>query len=339
MQIITPSVELWKHDIHPYEFMEKVGRVCYKSEDKITDGSAVKMMIALKKSKHYAILEHEHLYFEMSGRFMNSFLAETKYISELYKDIHILKYFNITNDASSDVYVLSGSFRSFIELFEKGYKGFTLDVILWSLQKKYSLMFGDNLIEFYDYSTDDCKLLIRAEFEERYADYPDVLHNHLIHTFKFICDRGVTHELVRHRDASFAQESTRYCSYIQDKFGNEITVIEPFFFTPDGVRVSTENWSERYGAWRYACEVAEESYFRILNDGGTPQEARDVLPTSLKTELVITATEKEWQHIVNLRYLGTTGAPHPQAREVMGMAVSDIKEETNGRVYVGELAA
>ena len=338
MQIIQPSVELWKHNIHPYMFMEKVGRVCYKSEDKIDDGSAVKMMSALKKSKHYAILEHEHLYFEMSERFMNGFLADMKYIADATYE-NPLKYFNITNDTKFDLYVLSGSFRSFIELFEKGYEGFTLDTILCNLQNSYSLMFGDNKANIAKCSKFDCELITRQEFEERYEEYPDVLHNHLIHTFKFICDRGVTHELVRHRPASFAQESTRYCNYGSDKFDNEITFIEPFFFTPDGVRVSTENWSERYGAWRYACEVAEESYIRILNDGGTPQEARTVLPNSLKTELVITATEKEWQHMINLRYLGTTGAPHPQAKEVMALAVPYIKEETNNRVYVGELVA
>jgi thymidylate synthase (FAD) len=137
MQIITPSVELWKHDIHPYEFMEKVGRVCYKSEDKITEGSAVKMMNALKKSKHYAILEHEHLYFEMSERFMNSFLAASDYFARKYYDNHILKYFNITNDTKYDVYVLSGSFRSFLELFEKGYASPTFSFIEIELQKEY----------------------------------------------------------------------------------------------------------------------------------------------------------------------------------------------------------
>lgn len=338
MQIITPSVELWKHDVHPYEFMEKVGRVCYKSEDKITEGSAVKMMAALKKSKHYAILEHEHLYFEMSERFMNSFLADMRYIADATYE-NPLKYFNVTNDTKFDLYILSGSFRSFIELFEKGYEGFALDIILWNLQNNYTLIFGDDDINAGDYIKTDCKLITREDFETRYADYPDVLHNHLIHTFKFITNIAITHEFVRHRPASYAQESTRFINYIQDKFGSEITVIEPFFFTPDGVRVSVDNWSERYGAWRHSCEVAEESYFRIINDGGTPQEAATVLPKSTKTELVVTATEKEWQHIVNLRYLGTTGAPHPQMKEVMGMAVSDIKEETNGRVYVGELAA
>jgi hypothetical protein len=139
MKIIKPSVELWKHDIHPYEFMEKVGRVCYKSEDRITEGSAEKMIKALKNSKHYAILEHEHLYFELSNRFMTNLLVDMALNNER------LTYFNITNDPMNKIHILSGSFRSFIELFErnKEYNNPHLKLIESELKLKYPLVFGE----------------------------------------------------------------------------------------------------------------------------------------------------------------------------------------------------
>lgn len=328
MRIIKPSATLMEHNVHPYEFIEKVGRTCYKSEDTITDGSAEKFVAGLVKREHMAMLEHETIYLVMPNSFMGDFLFE------MDKKGEYLNFFNITHRTHSSV--LSGSFRSFYDLFSKGGSTYTLEIIKRCIKSAYPLVFDRFMDEFffsiYPETQNQCVLYTRQEFIDRFKDQPEVLFKHLTHTFKFVCDRGVSHEFVRHRVASFAQESTRYCNYSKDKFGREITVIEPFFFEADGVRVQTENWSERYGAWRYSCEVAETSYFRILDDGGTPQEARTVLPNSLKTEIIITATESEWQHIVNLRYLGTTGAPHPQIKEVMGLAISDIITQSDGRI-------
>lgn len=123
-------------------------------------------------------------------------------------------------------------------------------------------------------------------------------------TVKFICDRGVSHEIVRHRLASYSQESTRYCNYSGDQFGNEITVIKPAFF---------EMGSANYNAWYDACRSAEDAYFSLLNNGASPQEARSVLPNSLKTEVVMTANIREWRHFFRLR---CSPAAHPQMREV-----------------------
>jgi len=122
---------------------------------------------------------------------------------------------------------------------------------------------------------------------------------------KFICDRGVTHEMVRHRLAAFSQESTRYCNYSKDKFGREITVIKPSFF---------EVGSKRYKHWVRGCKDAESAYFDILDDGGSAQEARTVLPNSLKTEIVMTANMREWAHVFKLR---CSDKAHPQIRQVM----------------------
>lgn len=127
---------------------------------------------------------------------------------------------------------------------------------------------------------------------------------HCSFTVKFICDRGVSHEIVRHRMASYCQESTRYCNYGKGKFGEEITVIEPCFWN--------EN-SDEMCEWRSAMRVAESHYFSLLQFGATPQEARSVLPNSLKTEVVMTANIREWRHFLKLR---CSPAAHPQMREV-----------------------
>ena len=136
---------------------------------------------------------------------------------------------------------------------------------------------------------------------------------------KFIVDRGVSHELVRHRIASFAQESTRYCNYGKDKFGNEITVILPCFFDT-GMGILSN--SLVYQEWKSACECAEERYFNLLKMGATPQQARTVLPNSLKTEITITANYREWRNFFKLR---TAEASHPQMREVTIPLLKELK--------------
>ena len=124
---------------------------------------------------------------------------------------------------------------------------------------------------------------------------------------KFICDRGVSHELVRHRLASFARESTRYCNYGQDKFGKELTFIKPKFF---------EEGTDSYKYWENAMMDAEICYFSMLDSGCTPQEARSVLPNSIKTEIVMTANYREWRHFFWLRAARKTGPAHPQMEEL-----------------------
>lgn len=136
---------------------------------------------------------------------------------------------------------------------------------------------------------------------------------------KFVVDRGVSHELVRHRIASFAQESTRYCNYSKDKFGNEITVILPCFFDT-GMGILSN--SLVYQEWKSSCEWAEEHYFNLLKMGATPQQARTVLPNSLKTEITITANYREWRNFFKLR---TAEASHPQMREVAIPLLKELK--------------
>ena len=121
---------------------------------------------------------------------------------------------------------------------------------------------------------------------------------------KFICDRGVSHELVRHRLCSFAQESTRYCNYGKASFGHEITVIDPVF----------DKDSEVYELWHSTMLVCEDTYFQLLELGYTAQQARCVLPNSLKTEVVVTANYREWRKIFELR---CSDDAHPDIRRLM----------------------
>lgn len=141
----------------------------------------------------------------------------------------------------------------------------------------------------------------------------EAMLEHSCLTVKFIVDRGISHEIVRHRLFSFAQESTRYCNYSKCKFGNEITVIKPCFFEQDSVE---------YDMWENAMLSAEHDYNELLLKGASPQEARAVLPNSLKTEVIVTGNYREWRHFFKLR---TAKAAHPQMREVAIPLLEELK--------------
>jgi len=127
---------------------------------------------------------------------------------------------------------------------------------------------------------------------------------HISLTFKIICDRGVTHEIVRHRLASYSQESSRYCDYSNDKFGNELTFIKPCFWAED---------DENYLLWKNTMSELEKVYLEMRKNGARPEQARSILPNSLKTEIFMTANLREWRHFLKLR---TAPRAHPQMREV-----------------------
>ena len=139
---------------------------------------------------------------------------------------------------------------------------------------------------------------------------------HFSFTVKFVVDRAISLEIVRHRIASFAQESTRYCDYSKDKFNKEITFIVPLFF---------KNNLANYETWVNACETAERDYFLLLANGAKPEEARTVLPNSLKTEICVTMNLREWRHFFELRALDKTGKAHPQMKEVTVPLLEELK--------------
>jgi thymidylate synthase (FAD) len=134
-------------------------------------------------------------------------------------------------------------------------------------------------------------------------------------TVKIICDRGVSHEIVRHRIASYSQESTRYCNYSKDKFGNELTFIKPCFWNNED--------SDEYKLWENLCQQAEDTYNKMTTLGVSPEKARSILPNSLKTEIAVTMNLREWRHFFKLR---TSAKAHPQMREIAIPMLEKFKE-------------
>lgn len=132
-------------------------------------------------------------------------------------------------------------------------------------------------------------------------------------TVRFVCDRGVTHEIVRHRIASYSQESTRYCNYSKDKFGGEITFIRPCFWAED---------DEKYAVWKETMQGIEDSYVKLISLGAKPEEARSILPNSVKTEIMVTMNLREWRHFFKLR---TSERAHPQIREIAIPLLNELK--------------
>lgn len=145
-------------------------------------------------------------------------------------------------------------------------------------------------------------------------NHESVLEHYNI-SVRIICDRGVSHEIVRHRTASFSQESTRYCNYGNH---NQITVIAPCFF---------EENTARYNLWSNAIVAAEDAYLELLKFGATPQEARSVLPNSLKTELIVTLNLRGWRHFFKLRAANACGKSHPQMLEITVPMLKEFKKK------------
>lgn len=149
----------------------------------------------------------------------------------------------------------------------------------------------------------------------------DAMVEHACASVHVVTDRGITHEFVRHRIASFAQESTRYVNYSKGKHGNEIAVVKPLGMT-----------IEQESRWQAACQDAERAYLNMIAAGAPPEVARDVLPTCTKTELVITTNFREWRHFFRLRRLGTTGKPHPKMR-ALACLIWDCMIEHAGPIF------
>lgn len=279
MKLIKQSFEIWEQPAGlegVYKQIERVGRVCYKSEDKITEDSAKPFVDRMIKSGHGAMLEHGtvYLYIRRKG---NESLEVDRYLMSPYSKVTFRQF---PNSRDMEIYITT----NLRVLVENGW-------------------------------LDDLKYICGpTEYHERRV------------TVHFVCDRGVSHEFVRHRVMSFAQESTRYCNYSKDKFGNELIFIKPCWFDSSLIddtghwdantfyRMPTQSIVE--DAFLGTLLSAEKSYFHLLEYGWKPQEARAVLPNSLKTELIVTGFTSDWNHFFDLRARGTTGAPHPQAKEL-----------------------
>jgi thymidylate synthase (FAD) len=284
MKIIKPDFEIWNQEEGlegVYKQIERAGRVCYKSEDKITEDSAKEFVERMVKSGHGAMLEHGTIYLNV---------PEQTYTETLEDEFG---KFNNPNNGLVDRYR------------KNKYSKVNSVAADEELRKKYPKVRPFKLT--HHYITTNLRVIVENGWEEdlEWQCEPTEHHEKRI-TAKFICDRGVSHEFVRHRVFSFAQESTRYCNYSKDKFGNEITFIHPCWI---------EDNQDTYDRWCFyeSLSKAEEVYFRLLKHGWTPQQARAVLPNSLKTELVMTGFVSDWEHFFKLR---DAGSAHPQAREL-----------------------
>ena len=256
-----------------YRQIEIAGRTCYKSEDKITPDSAAKFVERMVKSGHGAMLEHGTVYLFLT---MSSRQQYFKYCSNPYSVA------NSTGEAEK------GTWNGFVTT-------------------NYRVLVENGWLDDLEYICNPSK-----EHEKRI-------------TVRFVCDRGVSHEFVRHRVFSFAQESTRYCNYSKDKFDNELTFIIPCWLDlyhgsytynyPDGFTKDGSKWNSRleFNAFLISLARSETAYLQLIGKGWKPQQARAILPNSLKTELIMTGTIEQWKGFFKLR--DAEGA-HPQAREL-----------------------
>ena len=291
MKLIESSVGLINIK-NPFMKIEKVGRTCYKSTSDMTEETAKKFFKNLASRGHTAMLEHTVFVFQVSP--------------EVYDRLYGYKYFNYSVEEfpdGSQRFLISANLRAINESEEP---------VLLSALSEYV---DPDLVYVRDYQsvivTDDFINIVDIDSIPDIQEHAYRKHKYL--SFHFICDRGVTHEIVRHRPASYAQESTRYCNYGKDKFGSEITCIEPADVS------KWDNESKYY--FVHALRTAEDTYLRMLEAGITPQEARAVLPNALKTEIIMTANCEEFDHFFDLRSRGKTGAPHPDMKRVADMAL------------------
>lgn len=299
MKLCKPLFEIWEQSAGlegVYKQIEKVGRVCYKSEDKITEDSAKPFVDRMIKSGHGAMLEHGTVYLKVINKGLSLCNYEKDHIEDKY----------INNPYSKVVFGKYPKYNSYEEKLKA-----TQEVYITT---NYRVLVENGWLDDLQYICEP------TEFHERRI------------TVHFVCDRGVSHEFVRHRVMSFAQESTRYCNYSKDKFGNKLTFIKPCWLDiPTGQYVYWDgDWCDinkmkiqlpegehkDIDAFLWTLNNAEIHYTLLINSGWKPQEARAVLPNSLKTELVVTGFTSDWNHFFDLRARGTTGAPHPQAKEL-----------------------
>lgn len=326
MKIIAPSVEILRTGlgtemILPEQFIEKVGRTCYKSEDKITDDSAAKFVSNLIKRGHEAMIEHWNLIFQTDARHYENIKSDWDNLlhnGNIPLKERLRPYLRFTDQMMDDGemrFVISGNMRTWRDYVKACVDGFGfVPRYMHGLVRNYPLFFP----EFQDYIPTRFinDILIPITVKDLVGDVERGVHWDV--TVKFICDRGVSHEIVRHRVASFAQESTRYCNYGLGKFDNCITVIEPSFITDrffEDVSVSVE--AAVIKAWEDGCVQAEAAYFKLLELGCSPQQARSVLPNSLKTEIVVTMSRHNWDHFFKLRCAPDA---HPDMQVVAKMA-------------------
>lgn len=304
MKAIESSVALWAAPATRegrMRHIERAGRVCYKSEDKMTDDSTEKFLRAVLGRGHLSVFEHGNIILKPPAA---AYLWLSRAIDRNRAN-GIPSYLRLTRNGSDCT--ASGNVRAWHDFFtvitdSDEY----VPPELASLVAHNGVLFADIPLPLIN-AEPDGYTGGTADPHEVFELIDEPAQTRLIHgmaTLQFTVDRGVSHELVRHRTLSFSQESTRYCNYSKDKFGREITVIKPPY---------ADESTKLYPAWFMGCVNAERAYFSMLDAGATAQEARTVLPNSLKTEVIVTGHYDDWLKFLKLR---TAPDAHPDIRKV-----------------------
>lgn len=295
MKILKPYAYIEDfNNMNVYQKLEKIGRVCYKSENLMKDDSSDIFITNIIRRGHESVIEHHNF---------------TLFITrELYHGILLLnpKYIIMTNTEINGTfrYLISGSARGFKDLLKKTKSPFVQIVVNYIKNIYPNLFLKSETIEVHKEIENFCfinKILTDSELEN--LTYTERM-KHTFISARFVCDRGVSHEIVRHRPCSYSQSSTRYCNYSSNRFGSAISVIDPIFYQKGLKRL----------VWWTANKVSELCYM-ILTKWlkSTPQEARSILTNSLMTEIVMTTNLEEWELFFSLR---DDKAAHPQMIEV-----------------------
>lgn len=266
-----------------YKVIELAGRTCYKSLDRIEDGSAEKFVQRMIKSEHTAMLEHGTIYLKIPKFYDNRPESAPHALDYLHN-----KYSVVNFDFDDPFIYVTTNYRVIIE---NGWE--------------------DDLIYMSEY--------VDGKHEPRF-------------TVVVTTNLQVSHEFVRHRVFSFAQESSRYCNYSKNRFDNELNFIIPRFgnYRDEQLENQTNQLthvsSNAAIVWSQIMQAIEDGYMKLAAMGCTAQECAQVLPKATKTELVISGTWHDWQHFFDLRLYGTTGKAHPQAEELAGFIWDEFSE-------------
>jgi len=308
MKVISPSYDILK-DLDEQSLavrIEVCGRLCYKSEDKITAESAPPFIRRILKHGHNSVAEMAVLTLKVD-------VDSDSLIAQLFATQP--KYFQIDR-IDKKTLLMSGSVRAFRELFQANSTLKIVKAITSFLADRHPLFFEDilpkrGLVLQQGVSVEKIPL---SDVDKMTTD---LFAKHRYIAVKFIVNRAVTHEMVRHRPCGFLQESQRYCRYSDSKFGSQVTFIKPMFF---------EEGSAEYKLWEQAMLETEKLYIKLL-ETSTPQAARNVLPNSCKTELIVYANLLQWLHMFRLR---TSKGADPSMREVMIPLLGDFQKEFPG---------
>lgn len=308
MNLVKACYKFVERDTTCKKLIERVSRVCYKSEGLIKDGSDDRLVDKLIKRKHYAMLEHATLIYQFNSENYHALQANLEMLQK-NKDANYKPYLRFTNINSR--YIVSGNVRAWMEFVEgwENTHGNTLPGYMLTIINDSEGLLPSPSCYIGMYHPVIQRMKVEQLTEEEKWIHEDV-------TVEFTVDRGVTHEMVRHRDASFAQESTRYCNYTNDKFDGNVKFLD----IEGGIQMD-DCMCNLEGAnivaiimlWHKAMQQAEDNYKELISLGASPQIARSVLPSSTASTIVITANLREWKHFFDLR---ADSHAHPQMQEV-----------------------